>query len=121
MPERQATLRGKPVTVMERAGAVQADDVSPAATLPAQLPLMVLPRSALDAALVKKRGHAARPGSGPKGETCGSCEHRVGVFGGRRTFSKCALRRAYWTHGRHSDISKKDAACSFWLAKAAPS
>ena len=38
---------------------------------PSQMPLMVLPESARKR--VKMRGHAAIPGTGPEGETCGSC------------------------------------------------
>ena len=38
--------------------------------------LMVLPASALKARRKsKKHGHAAMPGTGPSGETCGTCEH----------------------------------------------
>lgn len=39
--------------------------------------LMVLPASVLLHArrLSNKRGHAAPPGTGPEGETCGSCVH----------------------------------------------
>jgi len=88
-----------------------ANDVGEIAT---QMPLMVLPEQALRA--VKRRGHMGRPGDGPKGETCGSCEHRVRVDGGNKAFSKCNLNRANWTRGSASDIRKKDPACQFWTA-----
>jgi hypothetical protein len=80
--------------------------------------LMILPSSALAYAktVVRRKGHAAHPGSGPKGETCGSCEHRKSVQGGRKTFSKCELMRAQWTAGPGSDIRKKDPACVLWKA-----
>lgn len=62
-----------------------------------------------------KRGHANPPGTGPAGETCGSCEHLV-----RRryagTFMKCALTRAKWTKGPGSDVRARDAACNLWEA-----
>jgi hypothetical protein len=63
--------------------------------LPAQVqhPLMALPESALR--MPKRRGHAARPGTGPAGETC-------------------ELSRRNWTRGRGSDVTRKDPACAFW-------
>ena len=80
-----------------------------------RLPLTVLPERALCA--VKRRGHAGRPGGGPDGETCGSCEHRVAVSGGAKIFSKCDLNRLNWTHGSAGDIRKKDPASQFWTRK----
>jgi hypothetical protein len=75
--------------------------------------LMILPPSALLGVTVKKRGHAARPGTGPEGETCGTCKHLV-----RRqmakTYMKCGLTMAKWTGGAGSDIRHKDPACSKW-------
>lgn len=56
-------------------------------------------------------GHAARPGSGPKGQMCGTCGHCVRVGGHNRAYLKCALMRSYWTNGPGSDIRGKDAAC----------
>lgn len=87
--------------------------------LPAQVqqPLMTLPESALRSSVVRKRGHAARPGTGPKDETCGSCMHRVSVNGGNKIFSKCQLNKRNWTRGRSSDIRKKDPACARWEAR----
>lgn len=59
------------------------------------------------------RGHAALPGTGPDGETCGTCRHMV-----RRKFSKaflkCGLNEAAWTRGPASDIRARDAACRKW-------
>ena len=75
--------------------------------------LMLLPPSALLGTTVPKRGHAARPGTGPEGETCGSCAHLT-----RRqlskTYTKCALTKATWTGGGGSDIRHKDPACAKW-------
>jgi hypothetical protein len=61
----------------------------------------------------KKSGHAAPPGTGPAGETCGSCEHycRTGM---NRVYRKCGKIQALWTHGPGTDIRKKDAACAYW-------
>ena len=59
----------------------------------------------------RRRGHAAMPGGGPKGETCGTCAHLV-----RRrlakTYLKCDLIR--WTSGPGTDVRAKDPACSRW-------
>ena len=62
-----------------------------------------------------KRGHIAIPGTGPAGETCGSCQHLAAndMRSGRR-FYKCGLNRAKWTGGPGSDIRMKDAACAKW-------
>jgi len=59
------------------------------------------------------RGHAWTPGSGPQGETCGSCMH---LFRNRmsKTYLKCNLNKANWTGGGASDIRARDAACKKW-------
>lgn len=98
-------------------GTVAGHERPVAIALPAQAkqqPLMVLPESATR--FPRKRGHAARPGGGPAGETCGSCGHRVSVVGGKKTFSKCALNKRNWTHGSGSDITRKDPACALWAS-----
>ena len=60
-------------------------------------------------------GHASKPGTGPAGETCGSCKH---IFRNvlAKTYLKCGLNRAMWTGGRKSDIRARDAACLKWAA-----
>lgn len=61
------------------------------------------------------RAHAARPGTGPEEETCGSCRHLCArAFA--RVYYKCGLMEARWTGGRATDVRKKDAACRFWEA-----
>jgi hypothetical protein len=65
------------------------------------------------------KGYAARPGSGPAGETCGTCAHYLRVEGGNRAFPKCALMRRHWTHGPGSDIRRAAAACEKWERRAA--
>jgi ribosomal protein L37E len=83
--------------------------------------LMVLPESALKLAGLKARGHAAFPGTGPAGETCGSCGAYISqrAYGGGKTFPKCALARDRWTRGSASDVRKQDPACAKWTTRAA--
>lgn len=65
----------------------------------------------------KRKGHAWHPGTGPDGETCGGCQHYTRTESdSRRTFRKCELMRAHWTHGPGSDIRAKDPACRHWEA-----
>lgn len=81
-----------------------------------QRDLMVLPESALKARrLSHKRGHAAPPGTGPVGETCGSCWHLDRVQMGK-TYLKCGRMRAHWTGGEATDVRAGDAACHKWEA-----
>lgn len=65
---------------------------------------------------VAPRGGADRPGTGPEGETCGSCKHDVATGRTGKRFHKCALNRACWTHGAKSDIRTRWPACSKWEA-----
>jgi hypothetical protein len=58
--------------------------------------------------------HAATPGNGPQGETCGTCLHCSDVCYNTKTYFKCGKLRAHWTHGPGTDIRKKDPACIFW-------
>ncbi len=64
---------------------------------------------------IQPRGYADRPGTGPAGETCGTCRfsHRVGH--GRHP--KCELTRAAWTHSRRTDILMRAPACRKWERK----
>ena len=81
------------------------------------MPLMVLPASALNARrLSKKHGHAALPGTGPKGETCGSCAN-LSRKQMSKAYLKCALMSACWTGGEYTDVRARDAACRLWAAK----
>lgn len=61
----------------------------------------------------QKRGHAAPPGTGPDGKTCGTCKHLTRLRFSK-TYLKCELRRKSWTGGAGSDVRKKDAACRFF-------
>ena len=62
------------------------------------------------------RGHAGNPGTGPKGETCGSCSHLTRVKYAK-TYLKCGLLKDQWTNGPGTDIRAKDAACWKWNAE----
>ena len=68
----------------------------------------------------KAAGYAAPPGSGPEGETCGTClSCRFKVIRGRRVY-KCGRMTRSWTHGRESDVSVRSPACELH-EKGAPS
>lgn len=62
------------------------------------------------------RGYAAAPGTGPAGETCGSCQHHVERCYAK-IYHKCELMRDYWTGGGATDIRVRSPACSRWEAK----
>lgn len=66
------------------------------------------------------KGYAARPGSGPAGENCKTCDHACHVNGGTRNFWKCDIIQHRWTHGPGTDIRLKSPACSFWKSKLTP-
>lgn len=63
------------------------------------------------------RGYAGAPGTGPAGETCSTCMHKVSVQGGNKTFPKCALSEHRWTRGGASDIRVKSPACRLWESR----
>ena len=64
------------------------------------------------------KGYAAEPGTGPKGETCGSCKQHVRkVMAG--TYHKCGLMVHIWTGGGGTDIKVRSAACRHWEASEA--
>ncbi len=70
---------------------------------------------------VKKRGHAAQPGTGPEGETCKSCTHYTRTATkARNVFRKCGLMKSKWTNGPGTDIRAGDPACEFWSVFAPP-
>lgn len=80
--------------------------------------LMVLPESPRQRATNgRKHGHAAVPGTGPEGETCGSC-----AFLERQkyanTYMKCRLMRVYWTQSEATDVRARDPACRRWGKRA---
>lgn len=64
----------------------------------------------------KPRGYAWTPGTGPAGETCGTCFylHRRALA---RNYLKCSKNRQCWTGGRASDILSRSPACKHWEKK----
>ena len=62
-----------------------------------------------------QKGYAARPGSGPKDETCRSCINYHVKPGGR--YRKCLLIQKFWTRGSGTDIKASSPACKFWEKK----
>jgi hypothetical protein len=63
---------------------------------------------------VQPRGYAFPPGTGPRGETCRTCQHKLSVDVGSRTVPKCELVRVNWTHSRRTDILVRSPACQYW-------
>jgi len=58
-------------------------------------------------------GYAAAPGTGPEGETCGTCKHHhVKEMANR--YHKCMLMQRIWTGGAGTDIKVHSPACSEW-------
>lgn len=84
---------------------------------PSLFDLMVLPASALAKRVpkIKKHGHAAVPGTGPNGETCGTCGNLVRKEMAS-TYMKCGLMRDHWTGGYGTDVRVRDSACRRWEA-----
>jgi hypothetical protein len=65
-------------------------------------------------------GYAAPPGTGPEGKTCRDCTHKHTMSNtGAKSWIKCDLRRATWTHGPGSDIRASSPACAKFVPKSA--
>lgn len=63
---------------------------------------------------IARTGWADKPGTGPQGETCGSCTY-CEAFHFRKRYHKCAARDGdHWKGGRATDIRPLDPACSKW-------
>ncbi len=64
------------------------------------------------------KGYAARPGTGPEGETCGSCKnlYRKQMS---KTYLKCLLQQQCWTGGAGTDVKARSPACRFWESASA--
>lgn len=58
-------------------------------------------------------GYYARPGSGPEGETCKTCKHKVRLEMAKAWW-KCGKARNIWTHSRRTDILLRAPACTGW-------
>ena len=65
----------------------------------------------------ERYGHAAPPGTGPAGESCGTCAHYCLRTIGSRMYSKCGVIPSRQTHGKNTDIFKNDPACAVWEGK----
>lgn len=62
----------------------------------------------------KANGYAARPGSGPEGQTCGTCANcAVRELANRHVF-KCRLLVRSWSACRSTDVLKSSPACKHW-------
>src|SRR6478735_1718908 len=65
------------------------------------------------------KGYAAVPGTGPEGKTCRDCKHKQTMSNtGAKSWIKCDLMRAAWTHGPGSDIRAGSPACRRFEQKA---
>lgn len=73
-------------------------------------------RALLKSKAPQRHGYAALPGTGPAGETCGSCRHRTNRAMSK-SYPKCALMRAHWTGGYGTDILVRAPACRRWESR----
>lgn len=60
-----------------------------------------------------RRGYAMAPGTGPAGETCGSCRHAYRREAGLKSVTKCARSR-HQGGSIASDIVRTSPACLLW-------
>lgn len=66
---------------------------------------------------IARTGHAALPGTGPAGETCGGCAWLV-RHETQRMRTKCGHRDGRNTRSAATDIALKHPACRYWSAPA---
>ena len=59
------------------------------------------------------RAHPYPPGSGPPGQTCGTCA-KLCARKFSKTYFKCHVLMRFWTAGLGTDVRKKDPACLCW-------
>lgn len=64
----------------------------------------------------RANGYAWAPGTGPKGETCGSCRFMV-LRHLAKSYRKCGLVRERWTGGPGTDVRARSPACLKWSPK----
>jgi hypothetical protein len=57
------------------------------------------------------------PGTGPLGETCGTCRHLDRVEHHDKHYLKCGLMSKLWSRGPGTDIRAKWPACKSWEKK----
>jgi hypothetical protein len=60
------------------------------------------------------RAHPYAPGSGPKGQTCGTCAKCVCRQFRHKRYYKCHVLMKTWTGGAATDIKLRDPACRSW-------
>lgn len=60
----------------------------------------------------KPNGYAAQPGTGPEGETCGTCTHCRQRTARGKHYYKCGRMLAAWNRDRSTDVLLKSPACS---------
>lgn len=66
---------------------------------------------------ITRHGWADTPGTGPAGETCGSCTY-CAEYRFRHTYLKCSARPGeHWKGGRETDIRPMEPACSKWSGR----
>lgn len=66
---------------------------------------------------IEPKGYACSPGTGPSGETCGTCKHYLRMGRSKHRFAKCGRNRHGWTHSRRTDILAGARACKYWEKK----
>lgn len=79
-------------------------------------PIAAVPAVRKDGKL-RKIGYAARPGTGPKKQRCGTCLHAHRVTHHGQFTHKCELMTHVWEHTAPSDINLRAPACSRWARK----
>ena len=62
----------------------------------------------------RKNAHPYPPGTGPEGETCGTCAKCCKIEYHDKIYYKCAYMKHAWTHGLGTDLRLKDEACFLW-------
>jgi hypothetical protein len=60
------------------------------------------------------RAHPYPPGSGPRGQSCGTCAKLSSRKFNKKTYFKCHVLMRFWTGGKGTDVRKKDPACLSW-------
>jgi hypothetical protein len=65
----------------------------------------------------RKIGYADRPGTGPKGERCGTCLHLQRCVHLGNTTHKCEIMAAIWNYSTDTDVHLQAPACSHWVRR----
>jgi hypothetical protein len=62
----------------------------------------------------RDRAHPSPPGSGPAGQSCGTCAKCVKREFTHHNYYKCLVMAKFWTAGLGTDVRLKDLACKSW-------